>query len=138
MELAVVVKGRRWLKVEIGGEGAEALHNWLEWLRRNDIQSGAVFRRLRIWAGPSGWRIGGGLSDNGVYKILGRRAKMAGVKDFHPHRFRHTFVTLAREAGWQDWQIAKVTGHRGAGAPMVEHYSHHRTGPLGAGFPRLG
>ena len=135
--LSVIVKGRRWHTVEIGGEGWIALQTWIAWLTQIGVSQGAVFRRLRPYVGPEGWRTGAGLSGDGLYKILRKRAEVARVHDFHPHRFRHTFVTLAREAGWAEWQIRKVTGHRsGAGSsPMVDHYSHDRMGPLGVAFP---
>lgn len=142
--LAVIAKGRKWQEVDIGGEALEALQAWLGYLASFAATSGAVFRRLRPSAAPGAWALDEGLSDSGVYRILRGRAEAAGVASFHPHRMRHTFVTFARESGWQDWQIAKVTGHAAVlnrhqeiEVPMVDRYAHDRAGPLGARFPRF-
>lgn len=57
--------------------------------------------------------IGEGLTEDGLYKALTARAGKAGIKDFHPHLFRNTFITWCREDNVEDRWIKAVTGHSG-------------------------
>ncbi len=134
----VMVKGRRWHTVRVGGQAWEALRGWISWLGRHEVKEGRVFRSVRQGIGPGSWHIGAKLTGDGVYKALGARAKAAGIPTFHPHRLRHTFVTRAREAGWPDWQIRQVTGQRSV--QMLDRYtSDVGTEALGElVFPRFG
>ena len=76
------------------------------WLRRSGIAYGAVFRRLTA-AGT----IERGLTDNGVWKILRRRAELAGLtvhesERLSPHGLRAGFITEAYLNGALDEQVA--------------------------------
>lgn len=49
----------------------------------------------------------------GVDRIVKRLAKKAGIdKRVHPHVFRHTFITLALDAGVSERNIQNSVGHR--------------------------
>jgi len=49
------------------------------------------------------------------------RAHKAGIKGFHPHVFRHTFVSWCQQAGIPAYRIAGVTGHKSTG--MLDTYT---------------
>ena len=53
----------------------------------------------------------GPLTGSGVYQILKRLAKMAGVKRFNPHAFRHGWARGALERGADLGTVAHVLGH---------------------------
>lgn len=137
--ISVVVKGRRWHHVPVGGEALEALERWIKWLDAGGVTEGRVFRSLRPSV-ANDWRIGDSLSPRSVYRILRQHAEAAGVSEFHTHRLRHTFVTMAREADWPDWKIRQITGHGAVGGgdrhPMTDRYTHNNDA-LGAKFPEL-
>ncbi|KKN37657.1 hypothetical protein LCGC14_0761380 [marine sediment metagenome] len=137
--ISVVVKGRRWHHVPIGGEALEALENWITWLKTQQVTKGRVFRSLRP-STSGNWRSGDSLTPRSVYRILREHAENMGVREFHTHRLRHTFVTMAREAGWHDWKIRQITGHGVVGGgdhhPMTDRYTHNHDA-LGEKFPDL-
>ena len=87
-------------------EGAvAALEAWLE--IRGD-ESGSIFVTVNkgnnlVMAKP--------LKPQGIYYILKRRAKRAGVKSFTPHDFRRTFVGDLLDAGIDIAIVAKMAGH---------------------------
>jgi integrase/recombinase XerD len=51
------------------------------------------------------------LTPQGIYYLLKKRAKRAGVKSFTPHDFRRTFVGDLLDAGVDIPIVAKMAGH---------------------------
>ncbi len=43
-----------------------------------------------------------------LYQRIGRRAQVKGV---HPHRFRHTFATMAIQASAREIDVQHLLGH---------------------------
>jgi integrase/recombinase XerD len=56
----------------------------------------------------------------GVLQVLVRLGKKAGVKDVHPHRFRHTFAIQFLRNGGDIFSLQKMLGH--TTLDMVKHY----------------
>ncbi|UFN51613.1 site-specific integrase (plasmid) [Roseomonas sp. OT10] len=80
-----------------------------EWLRRSRIPYGAVFRRL-----SSRGALEGRLTGNGVWRILRRRAEIAGIsveegERLSPHGLRAGFITEAYLKGALDEQVMHHT-----------------------------
>lgn len=62
------------------------------------------------------------LSRHALGNMLRRLGNRAGVKNVHPHRFRHTFATQYLRNGGQMIALKDLLGH--ADFEMVEHYAH--------------
>lgn len=135
--LTVIAKGSKLHTVQINTEAVRALQLWTAWLYRHEIASGYVFRSLRQSLEDfDEWTIGDSLSADGWARILKDRGAQAGIKNLHPHVLRHTYTSLALEAGVPAWRIKKVLGHRSD--LMMERYSHDlNTTATGAAFPKI-
>lgn len=135
--LTVIAKGRKRHTVSVGAEPLRALHLWTAWLADQGIEQGQIFRSLR----PSledidTWIIGESLSADGWARILKTRGEQAGLKNLHPHILRHTYTSLALQAGVPAWRIKKVLGHRSD--LMMERYAHDlNTTATGDDFPEI-
>jgi len=120
--IRVIAKGRRVHTVTCSNEAWEALQAWVAWLRKRGISSGPVFRSLRSSIDDDPWIVGDGLTPDGFAYILRERGAAANVKDLRPHRLRHTYASLALEAGIPSWKIKQVLGHKTD--TMLQRYSH--------------
>jgi integrase len=80
------------------------------------IDSDYVF--INLWAGE----IGAPLRYSAVDALVRRTHVRVGF-DFHPHMFRHTFVTVARRHGMSLDVISKAVGHAGV-QTTADIYSH--------------
>ncbi len=69
-----------------------------------------------LWLGPKGR-----LTDSGVYQMVERRCKEAGITPIHPHQFRHTYAHLWLSAGGQEQDLMRNAGWRSA--QMVSRYA---------------
>ena len=70
-------------------------------------------------------RSGTRLDRRGAARIVARVARNAGItKRITPHSLRHTFVTMALDAGQAERDIAISTGH--ADTRMVAYYDRGR------------
>jgi site-specific recombinase XerD len=77
-----------------------------------------------LWLGTRG----GAMTSSGVYQVLRRRARQAGLPALHPHQLRHTFAhtwlsegggetDLMRLAGWKSRQmVGRYAADEGARA----------------------
>jgi integrase len=126
--LTVTLKGGRRHKMPPCDEETRgALTAWYAWLDGAGAARGRIFRSLHRTL-EDRWTVGESLSEAGIYSIVVGRAQAAGAGHVHPHLFRHTFVSWARQNGWPDWYIAQWTGHRSVGTlvqtfPMLDTYT---------------
>ena len=110
--LKVPVKGGTSFPVPLSRAALEALKPWVAWLRRQQIETGALFWSFRSpRLDHPGTFPQGPISLPGFDVVIQRIARDASVENVSPHSFRHTFVTWARQAGVAPFQIAAVTGH---------------------------
>ncbi len=109
-------KGSKERLVPIGGKAIESLDVYLEKVRprlvgvRDDTR---VFVNLR----------GGGLSRQGLYKIVQRHARSAGLeRRMSPHTLRHTFATHLLAGGCDLRSLQEMLGHADIGTTQI--YTH--------------
>ena len=100
-ELIVRGKGNKQRAVPVGN-AAPALEDWLA-IRGEEV-------------GPLFWGLGnrnrgGRLTDQAVYNMLRKRARLAGVSGLSPHDFRRTFVGDLLDAGADIVTVQKMAGH---------------------------
>lgn len=100
-ELLVRGKGNKQRAIPVGS-AAPAL---ADWLRVRGNEPGPLF-----W-GLGNRNRGGRLTDQAVYNMLRKRAKMAGVAKLSPHDFRRTFVGDLLDAGADIVTVQKMAGH---------------------------
>ena len=110
-------KGSKERIVPIGSKAVETLNTYIEQGRPRLVglrDEPRVFVNLR----------GGGLSRQGLYKIVQRHARSAGLDHrMSPHTLRHTAATWLMQRGVPIWQSA---GYLGMSAHMIERtYGHH-------------
>jgi len=65
------------------------------------------------------------LTPNGVRSLMNRLAAASGVKNVHPHRFRHTFAIEYLRNGGDVFTLRDLLGHRGL--LVIEHYLKQAT-----------
>jgi site-specific recombinase XerD len=100
-ELIIRGKGNKRRAVPVGNAGP-ALADWLA-VRGEE-------------AGPLFWGLGnrnrhGRLTDQAVYNMLLKRARIAGLSRLSPHDFRRTFVGDLLDAGADIVTVQKMAGH---------------------------
>ncbi|HSH02043.1 MAG TPA: tyrosine-type recombinase/integrase [Anaerolineae bacterium] len=101
MVLRVRGKGNKERLVPVVSGAGAAVADWLA--VRGD-EAGALFWRL-------GRGAGGRLSTQAIYKMLGGRAKKAGIKALSPHDLRRTFVSDLLDAGADIATVQRLAGH---------------------------
>lgn len=102
----LVVRGKRNKErtAYLSGGAAAALADWLS-VRGED--PGALFYPVRKGGKLQARR----MANQAIYKMLGRRAALAGISSFTPHDLRRTFVSDLLEAGADISTVAKMAGH---------------------------
>ena len=112
-------KGSKERIVPIGGKAIEALRAYLDRGRPQLVglrPERAVFVNLR----------GAGLSRQGLYKIVGRHARTAGLeRRMSPHTLRHTFATHLLSGGCDLRSLQEMLGHADIGTTQI--YTHLST-----------
>ncbi len=112
-------KGSKERIVPVGGKATEALGAYLERGRPKLVglrSEPRVFVNLR----------GGGLSRQGLYKIVRRHARSAGLeKRMSPHTLRHTFATHLLTGGCDLRSLQEMLGHADIGTTQI--YTHLTT-----------
>jgi integrase/recombinase XerD len=112
-------KGSKERIVPVGGKAVEALRAYLERGRPKLVglrSEPRVFVNLR----------GGGLSRQGLYKIVRRHARTAGLEQrMSPHTLRHTFATHLLTGGCDLRSLQEMLGHADIGTTQI--YTHLTT-----------
>jgi integrase/recombinase XerD len=112
-------KGSKERIVPIGSKAIEALSAYLEHGRPALVgirPERRVFVNLR----------GGGLSRQGLYKIVRRHARSAGLeRRMSPHTLRHTFATHLLSGGCDLRSLQEMLGHADIGTTQI--YTHLST-----------
>jgi integrase/recombinase XerD len=109
-------KGSKERIVPIGSKAVETLSAYLEQARPRLVglrDEARVFVNLR----------GGGLSRQGLYKIVQRHARTAGLEHrMSPHTLRHTFATHLLAGGCDLRSLQEMLGHADIGTTQI--YTH--------------
>jgi integrase/recombinase XerD len=112
-------KGSKERIVPIGSKAVEALQAYLALARPRLVgprEETRVFVNLR----------GGGLSRQGLYKIVQRHARRAGLEHrMSPHTLRHTFATHLLAGGCDLRSLQEMLGHADIGTTQI--YTHLST-----------
>jgi len=100
-EITVRGKGGRPRVVRIGHEAARAVDRYLRVRSRH----GQAWR-AELWLGVSNR---GPMTANGIYQMIARRGRQAGV-DAWPHRFRHHFSHTWLDRGGAEGDLMELNG----------------------------
>jgi integrase/recombinase XerD len=112
-------KGSKERIVPIGGKAIDALTVYLE---RGRPQLVGIRPERRVFVNLRG----GGLSRQGLYKIVGRHARSAGLeRRMSPHTLRHTFATHLLSGGCDLRSLQEMLGHADIGTTQI--YTHLST-----------
>jgi integrase/recombinase XerD len=115
-------KGAKERIVPIGGKAIESLGAYLAKARPRLVgiqDESRVFVNLR----------GAGLSRQGLYKIVQRHARSAGLENrMSPHTLRHTFATHLLAGGCDLRSLQEMLGHADIGTTQI--YTHLSTDRL--------
>ncbi len=132
----VTLKGGRRHWILLDAETMEALAPWVNWLVDNGVNSGRIFRSVSKPMLDGTVKVRKELTPSGLYHAMKERAGKAGIKGFHPHVFRHSFVSWCQEAGIPAYRITGITGHKSTG--MLDTYTTDLdTQPVGNSLPSL-
>lgn len=90
----------------------EKLERWLR--HRPDTKTKAMFVQMRFPYER--------LTEHGVYTVVRKALKKAGIQGRTPHDLRHTAITLARKAGVPLDAVREMAGHKSMDTTL--HYDH--------------
>lgn len=112
MVLPHTLKGGRQWEAELTQEASQAVEEWLA----------AAPRSKWLFCVKDGSRA---LSPQAVTKILAKASAAVGTH-VHPHQFRASFITSARDAGIGLDSVAQVVGH--LNTATTQRYDNHNRG----------
>ncbi|MDQ2875537.1 MAG: tyrosine-type recombinase/integrase [Actinomycetota bacterium] len=109
-EITVRGKGGRTRVVRVGHEAARVLDRYIR------IRSGhAQAWRAQLWLGVNNR---GPMTANGIYQMIARRGRQAGV-DAWPHRFRHHFSHTWLDRGGAEGDLMELMELNGWSSPQM-------------------
>jgi integrase/recombinase XerD len=115
-------KGSKERIVPIGSKAISTLRSYLE---RGRPRLVGLRDEPRVFVNQRG----AGLSRQGLYKIVQRHAKSAGLEDrMSPHTLRHTFATHLLAGGCDLRSLQEMLGHADIGTTQI--YTHLSAGRL--------
>ena len=98
--LRVIGKGGRIRALPFGSKAGRSLDRYLRVRNRHRDAE-----RPELWLGHAGPMTAGG-----IYQVLRRRARQAGIEGVHPHVFRHGFAHQWLAAGGGETDLMMLTG----------------------------
>jgi integrase len=98
--------GEETFDVPLSDTAFAALRSWVDWLKKQRIASGPVFRKLAYG------RLGDVLTPTGINELLETRSSAANIRRINPHMLRHTFISWRNRAGFLPIDIGEITGHK--------------------------
>lgn len=101
-QLTVIGKGGHQRRIAFGTATARAMGAYLS-VRAQHRDSSAP----ALWLG-----LKGPMTSSGIAQVIKRRARMAGIPDCHPHRFRHTFAHRWLLEGGSETDLLTLAGWR--------------------------
>ena len=113
--LAVVRRGKggKGRIVPFGPQTGSAIDRYLRVRHTHRLADGD-----QLWLGADNWRP---FSYFGLRHALQRRAELAGIKGFHPHKLRHTAATRWLRAGGSEGGLMAVAGW--STRDMIDRYT---------------
>jgi site-specific recombinase XerD len=93
-------KGGRWRSYPLSAKTAKAADKYLR-ARKTHLYAHAD-RLVLGQAGP--------MNGNGIWQMVQRRCKRAGLEPMHPHQFRHAAADRAKAAGMSDGDMKRLFG----------------------------
>ena len=94
-------KGGRHRLIPFSPYTAQAIDRYLRLRRAHRLAA-----TDRLWLGDRGHTFG----YQGLYRAIHQRAELAGIKDMHPHRLRHTSADRWLDAGGSEGGLMVVAG----------------------------
>lgn len=108
--LQICGKGGKWRTMALSAKTAKAADRYL---RARKTHPYAHADRLVLGqAGPMG--------PNGIWQMIQRRSRAAGVEPLHPHQFRHGAADRAKAAGMSDGDMKRLFGW--SSSAMLDRY----------------
>ena len=93
-------KGGKWRAYPLSAKTAKAADRYLR--ARKEHPYAKSDRLVLGQAGPMG--------PSGIWQMIQRRCKQAGIEPIHPHQFRHAAADRAKSAGMSDGDMKRLFG----------------------------
>jgi site-specific recombinase XerD len=116
--IKVIGKGNKERELEMPPRTIDLVKTWLE---ESGLQFGPLFRPVNRWNQVAEDRR---LTARGVYDIVTRRVKQAGLDKASPHDLRRSFLTFLLDNGEDLATAADMAGH--ASADTTRRYLRHQ------------
>lgn len=113
-------KGRKGRVVAVGPKTALALDRYVRARARHVSADAEEAGRVPTEQRPLWLGLRGPMRGNGIYQMLRKRARQAGVADVFTHRFRHTATHRQLAAGAQESHVMATMGWESAA--MLKRY----------------
>lgn len=118
---ADIAKNRKVRFVQYGSGTARIIDDYLDERDRHPRHG-----EPELWLGEKGKKP---MTDSGIYQMLERRGNKVGITKLYPHRLRHTWVHLMKEANMQPDEIQAMAGWNGPA--MLTRYGASTTSKRG-------